>query len=118
MQRIHPIRWLIFGGVLLIAAIAVALTLMIGNFRDRALAESERELKNTALILAHQVDRSFQALELVQRGVLDRIQSLGIQSSESYARQVSGEDVHRMLKPIRASASQWRQMTGSTPTNC
>ena len=96
--RNRPIRYLILCGALLIAAIAVTTAVMLASFRNRALAESERELKNTALILSEQIDRSFQALELVQRSVVEKIQALGIASSEDYARQMSGRDVHLMLK--------------------
>jgi diguanylate cyclase (GGDEF)-like protein len=96
--RDRPIRYLIICGVLLIAAIAVSTAIMVGNFRNRALDDNERELKNTALILAEEIDRSFQGLELVQRSVIEKIQSLGIASSEDYARQMSGRDVHLMLK--------------------
>src|SRR5437762_13733197 len=42
-----PIRWLILGGTLLIAAIAIGATIMAGNFRERALRSRERELENT-----------------------------------------------------------------------
>ena len=96
--RNRPIRYLILCGALLIAAIALGTAMMVGNFRNRALAESERELKNTALILSEQIDRSFQAIELVQRSVTEKIQSLEIVSSEDYARRMSGENVHLMLK--------------------
>src|SRR4051812_17153681 len=98
MRAHHPIRYLILCGVLLIATIAVGTAIMVGNFRARALADSERELKNTALILAAQIERSFQAVELVQRSLMERIKALGIDSSEDYARQVSGQAVHLMLK--------------------
>jgi hypothetical protein len=36
-----PIRWLIVGGVLLIAAIMIGTTIMAGNFRERALNIAE-----------------------------------------------------------------------------
>jgi len=71
---------------------------MVGNLRSRALLESERELNNTALIFAEQMDRIFQGVDLVQSSVIDKIQSLGISSSEDYARRMSSEDVHQMLK--------------------
>lgn len=96
--RDRPIRYLILCGVLFIAAIVVSTSIMVVNFRNRALLESERELRNTALILAEQVDRSFQAVDLVQRNVVEKIQSLGITSSEDYARYMSGQDVNLMLK--------------------
>jgi diguanylate cyclase (GGDEF)-like protein len=76
----------------------ISTAIMVGNLRERALLESERELKNTALILAEQIDRTFQGIDLVQSSVLERIQSLGIASSEDYTRRMSGEDVHQMLK--------------------
>jgi hypothetical protein len=76
----RPIRYLILCGVLIIAAIVAATAIMVGNLRDRALSESERELKNTALILAEQIDRTFQAIDLIQSSVIEKIQSLGIAS--------------------------------------
>ena len=96
--RNRPIRYLVLCGVLLIAAIVVSTSIMVDNLRDSALFDSERELKNTALILAEQIDRSFQAVDLVQSGVIEKIETLGIASSEDFARRLSGEDVHQMLK--------------------
>ncbi len=104
--RNRPIRYLILCGLTLIAAIVVGTAIMAGNLRDRALFESERELKNTALILAEQIDRSFQAVDLVQSSVIEKIQSLGIASSEDYARRMSGEDVHLMLKASTSGVVQ------------
>jgi diguanylate cyclase (GGDEF)-like protein/PAS domain S-box-containing protein len=71
---------------------------MVSNFRNRALADSDRELKNTALILAEQVELSFQAIELVQSGVMTKVQSLGIASSEDLTRRMSGPDENIILK--------------------
>ena len=88
---------LYYFGALLITAIALGTALMVSLFRDRALAESERELKNTALILAEQIDRSFQAIDLVQTSVLEKIAALGIISSAEYEHQLSSQDVHLML---------------------
>jgi diguanylate cyclase (GGDEF)-like protein len=96
--RNRPIRNLALCGGLLIAAIVVSTAIMVDNLRDRAVFDSERELKNTALILAEQIDRAFQAVDLVQSSVVEKIQSLGIASSEDYARQMSGRDVQLMLK--------------------
>jgi diguanylate cyclase (GGDEF)-like protein/PAS domain S-box-containing protein len=96
--RNRPIRYLILCGMLLIAAIVVGTAILVGNLRDRALLDSKRELNNTALILAEQIDRSFQAVDLVQSSVIDRIQSLGIVSSQDYSRRMSGQDVYQMLK--------------------
>ena len=61
----RPIRSLVLFGVLLVAAIVVGIAMATTTFRDRELANSERELKNTALILAEQTDRTIQSLDLV-----------------------------------------------------
>ena len=94
----RSVRYLLLGGALSIAAIAIGTAIMVANFRDRALADSERELKNTALILAGQIDRSFQSLELFQVRIVEKLQSLGVASSEDYARHIASKDVHLMIK--------------------
>ena len=96
--RNRPIRYLILCGALIIAGIVVSTAIMVHNLRDRALSDSERELRNTALILADQIDRSFQAVDLVQSSIIDGVQSLGIVSKEDYSRLMSTEDVHQILK--------------------
>ena len=62
-----PIRWLIFGGTLLIAAIAIGATVMAGNSRERALRSSERELENTVLLLAGHFDQQLEDFQVVHR---------------------------------------------------
>src|ERR1041385_6200545 len=94
----RPIGSLVLFGVLLVAAIAIGIAMATETFRDRALANSERELKNTALILAEQTDRAFQALDLVATSVIERMQSLGISSAEDFSRRMSGPDVQSLLK--------------------
>src|SRR5947209_414782 len=76
-------------GVLLIAAITLSTLLIIVGFRDRALAHAEREMKNSALLIARHLDQQFAALEHVQTSVVERIRSLGITSSEKYERAMS-----------------------------
>jgi len=71
---------------------------ILSNLRNRALADSERELQNIVLVLAEQTDRAFQALELVQKSLIERMQTLGIATSEDYERQMSSHDIHLMLK--------------------
>src|SRR4051794_20133255 len=84
-------------GVLLVATIVVGIAMATQTFRDRELANSERELKNTALILAEQTDRAIQSLDLVAASVVERMQSLGIASTEDFERRMSGQDVQSWL---------------------
>ena len=56
-DRRNPLNWLIVGGVLLIAFIVIGTAITVLNFRERALTNRERELENTALLLARHFDR-------------------------------------------------------------
>src|SRR3979490_3384050 len=79
-----PIRWLILGGALLISAIAIGATLMAGNFRERALHNSERELENTVLLLARHFDQQLQDFEAVQKDLISFMRSSGIATAQNY----------------------------------
>ncbi|KRQ03780.1 bifunctional diguanylate cyclase/phosphodiesterase [Bradyrhizobium manausense] len=96
--RSGPIRWLVVGGTLLIAAIAVGAVLMAQNFRERALRNSSRELENTALLLAHHVDQQLQDFVVIQKDFVDHVRLSGILTADDFRKRLSGEDVHRMLR--------------------
>src|SRR3981189_3348473 len=87
-SRAGPIRWLILGGMLLIAAIAIGATLMAGNFRERALHNSERELENTVLLLARHFDQQLEDFEVVQRDLIAFMRTSGIATREDYKRRM------------------------------
>ena len=93
-----PIRWLILGGTLLIAAIAIGATIMAGNFRERALRSSDRELENTVLLLARHFDQQLEDFQVVQKDLIAFMRSSGIATVEHYKRRMSGHDIHLMLK--------------------
>jgi hypothetical protein len=86
------------SGIALIAAIAIGTAITISNLRDSALANGERELGNTALLLAKHADHEIEELDLVQTSLIEQIQSLDNVPSEDFERKMSGVDVHLMLK--------------------
>ena len=96
--RSGPIRWLVVGGTLLIAAIAVGATLMAQNFRERALRNSGRELENTVLMLAHHFDQQLQDFAVIQKDFVDHVRGIGVVGAEDYRKRLSGQDIHRMLR--------------------
>jgi len=98
VRRSLSIRWLIVCGMLLVAAIATGTAITIGNFRERALTNRERELENTVLLLARHFDQQLQQLELVQMTTVEQIRSAGIASRDDFEREMSGYDVHLVLK--------------------
>jgi diguanylate cyclase (GGDEF)-like protein/PAS domain S-box-containing protein len=96
--RSGPIRWLVVGGTLLIAAIAIGSVLMAQNFRERALRNSGRELENTVLLLAHHFDQQLQDFAVIQKDFVDHVRAIGINTAEDYRKRLSGQDIHRMLR--------------------
>jgi hypothetical protein len=78
-----PIRWLIVGGTFLIVAIMIGTTIMAGNFRERALNSSKRELENTVLLLARHFDQQLDDFGAIQKDLIAYMQSSGIATSES-----------------------------------
>jgi diguanylate cyclase (GGDEF)-like protein/PAS domain S-box-containing protein len=96
--RGNPIRSLIVGGALLIAVITIGTTIMAGNFRERALRSSERELDNAVLLLARHFDQQLEDFEVIQKDLIGYMQSSGIATTENYKRRMSAHDIHLMLK--------------------
>jgi diguanylate cyclase (GGDEF)-like protein len=96
-DRAHPVLVPVIGSIAVAAAVTVAALLIVANLRDRTIADSGRELRNTALVLAAQTDRAFQALELVESGVIERMQSLGIATSDDFDRQLGEFGMHELL---------------------
>jgi diguanylate cyclase (GGDEF)-like protein len=98
LLRRSPIHWLILCGLLLIAAIIVGTAMMVGNFRERALVSSERELANTVLLLARHFDQQLEDAAVVQNSLVEYVYTAGIATPEQYRRAMGSEDVHLMLK--------------------
>ena len=94
----NPIRWLIAGGGLLIATIAISATVMVGNFRERALDNSKRELENTVLLLSRHFDQQLEDFGAVQDDLIAYMRANGIDSVERFKRRMSSPDIHLMLR--------------------
>jgi len=92
------VRWIIIFGIVLIGAIIAATGLVLLNLRNEDLVESEHELTGLTLVLAEQIDRSFQSMELLQNTTIGRMRDLSITSAEDYKRRMSGQDTYQHLK--------------------
>jgi diguanylate cyclase (GGDEF)-like protein len=101
----NPLNWLIFGGVMLIASIVIGTAIIVFDFRESALSNSERELENTALLLARHFDRELNHFEAVQRDVVRRMEVLRIASPEAFRRHLSSKEFHTNLEPIVGTLS-------------
>src|SRR4051794_11496245 len=96
--RRSPINWLIVCGAVLISAIVLGTAVMVGNFRERALNSSERELENTVLLLARHFDQQLADAEVIQNSLVEYVYGLGVATPDDFRRRMSGKDVHLMLR--------------------
>jgi hypothetical protein len=96
--RRGPVLWLILSGILLIAAIMIGTVAMVGEFRERALSNSERELENTVLLLARHFDQQMADVETITTNLISQMDLSGIASPEIFRERMSGPEAHQMLK--------------------
>jgi diguanylate cyclase (GGDEF)-like protein len=94
----HPILLLTLSGIFLIALVIATIALILSNLRERAIVEAKQQLLTTATVLAKHAARDFQALELVETGLIERMETFAIVSDDLYARAMAGHDIHLMLK--------------------
>jgi diguanylate cyclase (GGDEF)-like protein len=82
----------------LAAVIVAGAALFVDHLHDDAILTTQRNLKGLSAILADQADRSLQAIELVQDGVIEEIRNAKISSEAEYVTAMSSISVHRTLK--------------------
>ena len=97
-MRRGPILSLILCGGLLVAAIIVGTVMMVGEFRERAIGNTERELENTVLLLTRHFDQQFEDTEVIANDVISRMQFSEIDSPETFRIWMSSHDAHLILK--------------------
>src|SRR3954468_16520088 len=93
-----PVLWLTLCGGLLVAAIFVGTIMMTGEFRERALLNSERELENTVLLLARHFDQQFEDSDTLADDVIARLQISGIGSEKDFRKHVGSSEAHEILR--------------------
>jgi hypothetical protein len=96
--RRGPVFWLILLGALLIATITIGTVLVVGEFRERALGNSERELENTVRLLARHFDQQLDDLEVPLDDIIARTRLAGVTSADEFRRQMSTPETHLFLK--------------------
>jgi diguanylate cyclase (GGDEF)-like protein/PAS domain S-box-containing protein len=96
--RRGPILSLILCGGLLVATIMLGTMMMVGEFRERALSNHERELENTVLLLTRHYDQQFEDTEIIANDVISRMRFSEIESPETFRIWMSSYDAHLILK--------------------
>jgi diguanylate cyclase (GGDEF)-like protein/PAS domain S-box-containing protein len=100
-----PILWLLLCGAFLIASIIVGTVIMVGEFRESALRNSERELENTVVLLTHHFDQQFQDSDIIARNLASQMQFSEPASPELFKSRFSIFESHLELKSNAGSLS-------------
>jgi diguanylate cyclase (GGDEF)-like protein/PAS domain S-box-containing protein len=95
--RRGPVLWLTLCGALLVAGIFGATIVTVGEFRERALVNSERELENTVLLLTRHFDQQFEDSEHVAADLVAQMNLSDVTSPEMFHERMSSAETHRML---------------------
>jgi hypothetical protein len=100
-----PILWLLLCGAFLIASIIVGTVITVGEFRESALRNSERELENTVVLLTHHFDQQFQDSDIIARNLASQMQFSEPASAELFKSRFSIFESHLELKANAGSLS-------------
>ena len=93
-----PIFWLVATGCLLIAGICAGTTIMVGEFRERALSNNERELENTVMLLTRHFEQQFDDSETVTAEVISQMHVSGVSTPEAFKEKMSTPEAHQILQ--------------------
>ena len=93
-----PVLWLTVCGVLLVSAIFAGTMMMVAEFRERALANGERELENTVLLLSRHFDQQLEDSDTIAADVIARLRIPGIASPQAFHEQMSSSESHEILR--------------------
>src|SRR6201985_26860 len=106
-----PILWLILCGCFLVSAIFAGTTMMVGEFRERRLANSEGERKNTVRLLPRHFDQQFDDTEVIAADLIREMQVSRIETAAAFREKMSTFDAHEMLKSRVAVLSYVGEVT-------
>ncbi|WP_164718528.1 EAL domain-containing protein [Bradyrhizobium sp. LVM 105] len=98
LLRRGPVLWLTLCGVLLVAGIFGATAMAVGEFRERTLANRERELENTVKLIARHFDQQFEDSDVVAVDLIAQMNPAELTSPAMFRERMSGPAAHQMLR--------------------
>jgi PAS domain S-box-containing protein len=93
-----PARLIIVCAITLTLVVLGSAGLIVSSLHNRAIAESERALSNSSLIVAKQFEQTFTAVEAVQKGFYEDLSRLHLLNERSIATELGRHDVHLKLR--------------------
>ncbi len=89
----------------LIVLIAVSAAALVNNLHQRAIAAKSRELTNLAMVLAEEVERTFEAVEGAQQDIADRIKERGGHTHDPFVQLAGSSEIVELLETKASSLS-------------
>ncbi|MGL9618907.1 EAL domain-containing protein [Bradyrhizobium sp. U531] len=105
LTRRGPVLWLTLCGVFLVAGIFGVTAMAVGEFRERTLANRERELENTVQLIARHFDQQFEDSDVVAADLIGQMNLVEITSPTMFRERMSGPAAHQMLRSKISSVS-------------
>ncbi|MBR0707717.1 bifunctional diguanylate cyclase/phosphodiesterase [Bradyrhizobium liaoningense] len=105
LARRGPVLWLTLCGVLLVAGIFAVTAMAVGEFRERTLANRERELENTVQLIARHFDQQFEDSDVVAADLIGQMNLPEISSPAMFRERLSGLAANQMLRSKVSSVS-------------
>ncbi|TCT08094.1 EAL domain-containing protein [Aquabacter spiritensis] len=90
--------WVRIVGGVFAGAVVLAAAALCYKTSERASSDRKREMENLALALAEQTERAFEALELVQLSIIERIGNAGVTDKSQLATAMHTVEVHQILR--------------------
>ncbi|OPZ00667.1 diguanylate cyclase [Bradyrhizobium sacchari] len=105
LARRGPVLWLTLSGVLLVAGIFAVTAMAVGEFRERTLANRERELENTVQLIARHFDQQFEDSDVIAADLIGQMNLPEITSPAMFRERMSGLAANQMLRSKVSSVS-------------
>lgn len=99
-----PTLWVIGYGATLIAAIVIGATLIVNDFRERAIDRSETELDNISRLLAQHFDRHFDEICAAEHAIADLVERRAASPNE-YVQLLKSEQFSKTLRDQVATST-------------
>ncbi len=96
-RRSRPSNRLWLAGTIIIAITAALAALNIWSMRADAIAHSRQEMISLGTVLAEQMARSFQAVDLVLQETRGMVLAAGLATPDQFRRQMATQEVHEYL---------------------
>ncbi|MDB5501638.1 MAG: hypothetical protein JWR89_1540 [Tardiphaga sp.] len=96
------VRSLNYGAAILVVIVLVTTAAIVATMRQRAISDAARELESLSMVLADQLDRNFQSIELVEQALLVDLKRESLAGPDDFRSKFGDESTHRMLVQRKA----------------